>query len=107
MFFSFTKNNLLVCNDVKTGDVLWSKNIFNEVNNEKKINKIGKIISLNIADGDINLFSSEGYILSFTYENGNLKYFEKLSNNGISSQIIYANDEMYLFDNRNKLLKFN
>ncbi len=105
--FSFTKNNLLVCNDVKTGDVLWSKNIFNEVNNEKKINKIGKIISLNIADGDINLFSSEGYILSFTYENGNLKYFEKLSNNGISSQIIYANDEMYLFDNRNKLLKFN
>ena len=105
--FSLTENNLLVCIDIKTGEVLWSKNIFIEVNDEKKINKIGKITSFNIADGDINLFSGEGYVLSFNFGDGNLKYFEKLSKNGISSQIIYANDKMYLFDNNNKLLKFN
>ena len=105
--FSLTENNLLVCIDIKTGEVLWSKNIFIEANDEKKINKIGKITSFNIADGDINLFSGEGYVLSFNFGDGTLKYFEKLSKNGISSQIIYANDKMYLFDNNNKLLKFN
>jgi len=105
--YIFTSNDLLICLSNKTGDVLWSKNIFNDIREKKTINKIGKFHDLKIANNELNLFSKNGYLLSFNYANGDLEYIKKISKNGISSEAVFVKDNMYLLDNNNRLLKFN
>lgn len=105
--FTFTKNNLLICLDKKSGNILWSKNIYYIEKKPKKIKKMGKIFNLTIANGKINLFSNNGYLLSFNFRDGNLEYFERISKNGISAEPIFSKKNMFLVDKKNRLLKFN
>ena len=60
-----------------------------------------------MVDNEINLFSSNGYLLSFNHSNGNLEYIKKISKKGISSAAVFVKENMLLIDNKNKLLKFN
>ena len=55
----------------------------------------------------INIFSKNGYLLSFNLNNGNLNYLNRISKNGISSEIVFLNNNMLFFDSDNRLLKFN
>lgn len=105
--FTFTKNNLLICLEKETGEVLWSKNIYYIEKKPKKIKKIGKIFNLTIANGKINLFSNNGYLLSFNFRDGEVEYFEKISKNGIITEPFFSQKNMFLVDRKNKLLKFN
>jgi len=105
--YVITKNDLLICLDSKTGEVMWSKNIYKNLQDKKIKNKIGKFYDFKIVNKELNLFSKDGYLLSFDHSNGNLNYLEKISKNGISSEIIFVKDNMFLFDNDNKLLKYN
>ena len=105
--FTFTKNNLLICLDKKSGDVLWSKNIYSVVKKPKKLKKIGEIFNLTIANNNINLFSDKGYFLSFNFRDGSLEYFDKISKHGISTEPIFSRGNMFLVDNKSRLLKFN
>ena len=50
---------------------------------------------------------ANGYLLSFNSNNGNLNNANRISKNGISSEIIFLDDNMLFIDNNNKLLKFN
>ena len=68
---------------------------------------MGKIFNLTIANGKINLFSNNGYLLSFNFRDGNLEYFERISKNGISAEPIFSKKNMFLVDKKNRLLKFN
>jgi outer membrane protein assembly factor BamB len=104
--FILSKHNLLICIQNDTGKVIWSKNIYSNLN-IKKISKIGKLSDFKIANKKLNIFSKNGYLLSFNYNNGKLEYMKKISKNGIGSEIIYTKDNMYFIDNSNKLLKFN
>jgi len=101
-----TKNDLFICLENKTGEVIWSKNIYKNLQN-KKIKKIGKFYDFKIANKKLNLFSKNGYLLSFNHSNGNLDYLKKISKKGINSKIIFIKDNMFLIDNNNKLLKYN
>ena len=103
--FTFSTKNLLICIENKTGKVLWSKDIYRELKETKK--EIGNFYDFNITNNKINLFSKKGYLLSFDFKNGNLEYIKKISKNGLSSQIIFIKDNMFLIDTKNKLLKFN
>ncbi len=103
--FTFSTKNLLICLENKTGKVLWSKDIYRELKETKK--EIGNFYDFNITNNKINLFSKKGYLLSFDFKNGNLEYIKKISKNGLSSQIIFIKDNMFLIDTKNKLLKFN
>ena len=97
---------MIICIENKIGNVLWSKNVFSSINN-RTMNKIGKFNDIKIVNNEINLFTKNGYLLSFDYKNGNLNYIKKISKNGISSEIVFLKDNMLLIDNNNKLLKFN
>jgi len=101
-----TKNDFLICLDSKTGEVVWSKNIYKNLKN-KVIKKIGMLYHFKIVNKELNLFSKNGYLLSFNHSNGNLNYLKNISKNGISSEIIFVKDNMFLIDNDNKLLKYN
>ena len=102
------KNNLLICLDNVTGQVIWSKNIFKSLLKEKKIlKKIGKFQDFKMINNELNIFSKNGYVLSFDHNNGYFKFVDKISNKGISSEVFFLKDSMFLIDNKNKLLKFN
>jgi len=101
-----SKNDLLICLDSTSGNVVWSKNIYS--NTKKKIKKtFESIIDFKIVNGEINIYSSNGYLLSFNSSNGNLNHLNKISKKGISSEIFFLNENMLFVDNNNKLLKFN
>jgi outer membrane protein assembly factor BamB len=104
--YIISQKNLIICIDNQTGKALWSQNIYKKV--EKKIiKKIGILNDFKIANNKVNIFSSAGYLLSYNFKDGNLKYIKKISKNGISSKIVYLKDKMFLIDKQNKLLKFN
>ena len=100
------KNNFLVCLENKTGEVLWSKNIYKSLN-KKKIKKINDFQDFKMVNNKINLYSKNGYLLSFNFTNGNLENINKISKNGISSEIFFYKKNMYLVDDNSRLLKFN
>jgi len=105
--FIISKSNLLICLDNKNGEVIWSKNIFNDLNTSKLRNKIGKFYDFKIVNNEINLYSKNGYLLSFNFLNGKKNYLNRISKKGISSKVFFIKDFMYLFDKNNKLLKYN
>ncbi|MDB9760370.1 PQQ-like beta-propeller repeat protein [Pelagibacteraceae bacterium] len=105
--YLLSKNDLLICLDNKSGKVLWSKDVYTLHNTKKMKKKIGKFYDLKIVNNELNIFSTNGYLLSFNYKNGKIEYLKKISKSGISSEIILLEDSMYLIDSNNKLLKFN
>jgi outer membrane protein assembly factor BamB len=105
--YILSKSNLLICIDNKTGNVLWSKNIFYTLLDQNMMTKTGKFYDLKIVNNKLNLFSNKGYLLIFNYNSGNLELIKKISKNGIKSKIIFLKENMYLIDKTNKLLKFN
>ena len=105
--YVISKNNLLICIDNKNGEVVWSKNIFRSIEEKKINNKFGAIIDFKIVNGEINIYSKNGYLLSSNSNNGNLDYLSKISKKGINSEVIFLNNNMFFLDNDNKLLKFN
>ena len=101
------KNNLLICLDNVSGNVVWSKNIFTNIKKNKIKKNFGLIVDFKIVNGKINIFSKNGYLLSLSSSNGDLNYLKKISKNGIASEIVFLNNSMLFIDNGNKLLKFN
>ena len=105
--YVLAKNNLLICLKNKTGEIIWSKNIYKSLSDKKIIKKIGKLYDFKIINSELNIFSKNGYVLSFSPNNGKFKFVKKISNNGISSEVIFLRDNIFLIDNKNKLLIFN
>jgi outer membrane protein assembly factor BamB len=105
--YALLKNNLLICLDNKDGTVIWSKNIFKIDKNKKIKKKFNPIIDFKIVNGEINVYSNNGHLLSFNSKSGDLNYQSRISKNGITSAIVFLNENMLFIDKSNKLLKFN
>ena len=106
--YIISKNDLLICLDNNSGEVIWSKNIYNNSKINKKIkNKFGRFNDFKIVNNKINLYSQDGYLLLFDTNSGNLINFKKISKNGIISKIIFLNNNMLLIDKKSRLLKYN
>jgi outer membrane protein assembly factor BamB len=101
------KNNLLICIQNTSGKVIWSKNLFTNIKNKKIRNKFGTISDFKIVNNKINIYSKNGYLLMFNRNNGNLTSSSRISKNGITSIIVFLEDNMLFIDKKNKLLKFN
>ena len=69
--------------------------------------KIEKFNDLKIVNKKINLYSQNGYLLSFNSKTGNLASFNQISKKGISSEIFFIKNQMFLIDNKNRLISFN
>jgi len=105
--FLITKNKLLVCLDLKTGQVLWSKKIYGQVDNikEKKRNdKLGSAKDLIISGNELLILTTNGFLLSFNYKNGKLISSKKISRSKIASRFTFAEGKMFLMNNSNKLV---
>ena len=69
--------------------------------------KFHSVVDFKIVNNKINVYSKNGYLLSFIASNGNLSYLSKISKNGINSEVVFLDENMLFMDNSNKLLKFN
>jgi len=105
--FTVAENNLLICLDNQTGEVIWSQNIYKNLSKSKMIKKIGKLHDFKMINGVLSIFSENGYLLSFDYKNGKFKSLKNISKKGISSEVILVKNYMFMIDNNNRLLKFN
>ena len=104
--YIISKKNFLICLENKSGEVLWSKNIYKSLQN-KKTKNLGNFIDIQIINSELNLFTDAGYLLSFSSKNGNLDFIKKISKNGINSEIFFSKNNFLLVDKKKRLLKFN
>ena len=105
--YLITKNELLICLNQDSGEVIWSKSILKILQENKIRNKIGNFVDFKIVNNKINLYSENGYLLSFNYANGNLNFLNRISKKGINSEVIFLNNNMILLDKKNRLLIYN
>ena len=105
--YVISKNNLLICINNLSGEIIWSRNLFKEIKSKKSINKIGKFYDFKIVNNHINIYSNEGYLLSYDNTDGRLLDFKKISRNGINSKVFFIGELMFLIDGNNRLLKYN
>ena len=104
--FLLTTNNLLICMDLSTGEILWSKNILSQSSlntSAKIINKIDSIENLLLANNQLLLFSQKGYLLSFDYKNGELLSAGRIIKKNLGTSPIIVDGQMYLFDTSYRL----
>jgi outer membrane protein assembly factor BamB len=109
IFFT-TKNKLLVCLDLLTGEVVWSKKIYGQIKKikeSKKIAKIGYVNDIALSGIELLILTSEGYLLSFNFKNGKFNSLKKVSRNNIISKFIFADGKMYLINDKKKLVILN
>jgi outer membrane protein assembly factor BamB len=105
--YAILKNNLLICLENEKGTVIWSKDIFSNVESKKVIKNFKPVVDFKIVNDKINVYSKNGYLLSFNSRNGNLISESRISKNGISSKVVFLDGDMLFIDNKNKLLKYN
>ena len=105
--YALLKNNLLICLDNISGDVIWSKNILKDIDKKKVIKKFRSVADFKIINSKINIYSKNGYLLSFNPNDGKLNSLSKVSKNGINSEIFFLNDNMLFLGNNNKMYKFD
>ena len=110
----YTKNNILFASkdgflinaDIKTGKIIWSKDLFK--NNKKlKQKKIGEIRSLLLLSDRILATTSKGYFLFMNYKNGQITDYTKASRVGFFSDPIIVDKKIYIIDNKMRVLIFN
>ena len=89
--------------DINSGEILWSTNIYNQIDKKKK--KLGYVKDFVISENIILVFTSNGYFISVNYKNGKLISFKKPIRKGFISKPIFVDGFIYALGSNNKLLK--
>ena len=105
--YIISKNYFLICLNNKSGNIIWSKNILANIQDKKIKKKFGSVADLKIVNSKINVYSKNGYLVTFESSNGKLNSFKRISKSGIKSEIVFLDNHMLFIDKDNKLLKFN
>ena len=104
--FLVTKDNLLVCINLNTGEIIYSidinQNIANFLDTKKKSVNIKSLVIIN---NDLLLFLNNAYLVKFGAA-GKIKNIAKLSSK-LNSFPIFIEDSMIYLNNKNKLIITN
>jgi len=93
--------------DYSNGTVIWSKKIFDDINDEFNITqkKVGEINDILILNGSIIMFSNNGYMIEYDTK-GNIKKLSKIVKN-IFSNIIVVDGNLFFLDKNIRLIKLS
>ena len=105
-FILASKDGFILNLDSKTGKVLWSKNLFNS-SKKLKQKKIGSITSLLLVSNKILASTSKGFFFFIDYKNGEILNYTKASRNGFFSTPVLVDKNIYIIDNKIKVLVFD
>ncbi len=104
--FIITKNNFLVCTDLKTGNLVYSYNINQKIADFMKTKKKEVVLKdITMANDRILLFLENSYVLRFNV-NGNLEEINKLPSK-MKTLPIFVNNSIYFLDKKNRLTIVN
>ncbi|RPG94226.1 MAG: hypothetical protein CBE13_003045 [Candidatus Pelagibacter sp. TMED253] len=104
--FIITKDNLLVCIDLISGNILYSSDVNQEIANFLKTKKKSiSIKSLSIVNNSLSIFLNNSYIVNFN-KNGKVKNIKKLRVKLGTFPIFISNSILYL-NKKNKLIILN
>ena len=104
--FLITENNLLICMNLESGNIIYSYNINDKISkflNLKK--KKVEFNSLFIANNKILIFLKNSYVLKFNFF-GNIEDIFKLPTK-LNSNPVFVNDTFLYLDKNNKLSVVN
>ena len=104
--FLITKDNLLVCVNLDTGEIMYSvdisQNIANFLDTKKKTIYIKSLV---IVNNDLFLFLNNSYLVKFSL-NGKIKNIHKLPPR-LRSFPLFINDSIVYLNDKNKLIILN
>ena len=103
--FLISNDDLLICLDSSTGKIIWSKYIFQLIKKSKI--SFNKIKGFYILNNQINLITTNGYLLVFDYNNGSLLSADLIIKSNILVDPIIVDGFMYILDVKNKITKLN
>ena len=101
-------NNLLICLDITSSNIIYSYDIIKIISDFLKIKKTKNIISpleIFIVNSDLHLFLKNSHVLKFNI-NGKLKNIDKFKNK-ISTKPIFINKNLIYINNKNKISVFD
>ena len=101
-----SKNGFFLNIDSKTGQVIWSKNLF-KGNKKLKHDKIGDITSFLLVSNQILVTTSKGYFLFIDYRNGKIINYTRASKSGFFSKPSLSDKKIYIIDKKMRILVFN
>ena len=102
--FLITEKGFALSANIKSGEILWSKNLFK--NNELNLDKFGKVTSLFLLSNQIVVSTKNGYFIFMEYNDGEIKNYSKVSKSFYSKPII-INGKIYVVDNKMRVLVFD
>ncbi len=102
--FLITEKGFALSANIKSGEILWSKNLFK--NNELNLDKFGKVTSLFLLSNQIVFSTKNGYFVFMEYNDGEIKNYSKVSKRFYSKPII-INGKIYVVDNKMRVLVFD
>ena len=104
--FLITRKNLLVCIDLKKGDIIFSYDINEKIANfldtKKKDVTVKKLFLVN---NELFLFLNNSYVVKFEI-NGSIREISKLSTKEFSS-LIFTNRTLILLSKSNRVIVYN
>ncbi len=104
-FFLITKNNLLICVGLKSGEIIYSYNINNELSKFLNIKKKKvEFRNMFILSNNIYVFLNDTYFIKYDIK-GRFKDFKKLPSKIQSRPIVIDNFILYL-NNKNKIFVY-
>ena len=104
--FLVSKDGFILSLDRETGQVIWSRNLFNKSEKFSK-QKIGEINSLMLISNQIFMTTSKGYFLFANYQNGKIINYAKVDKTGFFTKPIVANKNIYIINRKMRVLVFN
>ena len=104
--FLATTNKLIICQNIDSGEIIWSSNLDNLLNSSKKnySSKIKKLKKILIINNQINLFSENGYQIILSAQSGSLKDILKISKKNIKVGPIIFNNKMLYLNKNNRII---
>ena len=84
--FLITEKGFALSTNIKSGEILWSKNLFK--NNELNLDKFGKVTSLFLLSNQIVVSTKNGYFIFMEYNDGEIKNYSKVSKSFIQNQLL-------------------
>ena len=101
-----SKNGFVVNVDLKSGKVIWSKDIYGK-NKKLTKEKIGEINSITFISEQVLATTTKGFFLFIDYKDGKIINYTKASRGGFFSNPIVVNNKIHVIDKKFRVLIFN
>ena len=104
VFLSSSKGFVVNLNK-KTGEVIWSRNIFSKIK-KLKFEKTGDVSSILFLSNTIFVTTENGYVIFLDFQNGKILNYSKIADGFFSKPVVF-DQKILIIDNKMRLLNLD